>query len=173
MAKMGQEVCSPCPFDDLLPSRRNRLDEYGLYILHPATVDEFLDDVLVIVLLESVFGLVPLEEVKDARIILVTGQAVVHNAFFELGQPGGFFVDGFDLVGMFGVGVDLRDMSAFRGILIPRWQMVQFRRHKTPPPGCSRSCCPSGLFRPLWETRACRLRIEVSTFESTELQTKQ
>jgi hypothetical protein len=70
------------------------------------------DDLLVIVLLEGFFRLVPLEEMKDGRVLGISADATVDRSFFDFGMLGRLFVHGFDLVRVFGVGVDLRELSA-------------------------------------------------------------
>jgi hypothetical protein len=107
-----QETCLVNKVDVILLGRNHRVSKDRLHILHPATVDEIDDDLLVIVLLEGFFRLVPLEEMKDGRVLGISADATVDRSFFDFGMLGRLFVHGFDLVRVFGVGVDLRELSA-------------------------------------------------------------
>jgi hypothetical protein len=62
-------------------------------------------------LLESLFRFISLEEMEYTRIVSVPGQTVIHDAFFGLGKFSRFFVDSFNLISVFGYGVDLRAVS--------------------------------------------------------------
>ena len=59
--------------------------------------------------MERFLRFISLEEVKDAGIGAITGDAVVDRAWFFWGEcaTGRLLVDGFHVVGMGGVGVDL------------------------------------------------------------------
>lgn len=92
---------------ELLPLWCNWLSKNGLHIFHPTTLDEFLYDVLLIMCIESRFGLVPLEEVEYRGVISVARKAVVDDTLLELCKSSCLFVDSFNLIGVFGVGVDL------------------------------------------------------------------
>lgn len=85
----------------------DRLSEYRLHVLHPATLNKFLNDVLLVMLVESCFGPVAFEEVEYRGVISIAREAVVHNALLVLRKSGRLLVNSLDLIGMFRVGVDL------------------------------------------------------------------
>jgi len=49
----------------------DRLSEDCLDILHPATLDKFLDNILLVMLIESGFGSITLKEVEYGGVVLV------------------------------------------------------------------------------------------------------
>lgn len=68
-------------------------------------------------LAKRLLALIPFEKVEDRRVVPVAREAVVHDAFFELGEACRLFVDGLDVIGAVRVGVDLEGEEGGREML--------------------------------------------------------
>jgi hypothetical protein len=115
-------------------------------------------------LLKSLFRFISLEEMEYTRIVSVPGQTVIHDAFFGLGKFSRFFVDSFDLIGVFGYGVDLescvKNCDCFKRLgsnYVREGGDSQCHRHRIHPQGYRKRRHPSSPSRPSWrssETKA-------------------
>lgn len=57
-------------------------------------------------IIESLLSCIPLIEMEYSGIIAISGKAVIHRAGFELHEPCGLGVDGFEGICVLWVGVD-------------------------------------------------------------------
>lgn len=83
-----------------LRSQQHWLPKNGFDVLDPSTTNQGRDDLLRVVLVECLFGLVPLEEMEDAGILSIATDAIVDRSGLLLGHctPCGLLVDCIDLV---------------------------------------------------------------------------
>lgn len=98
----------------------NRLHKLRLHALDILIRHQFLDDRLRIVLIKCLLPVIPLKEVKNGWILVISGKTVVNRAGFELRQTSRLRVDSFESVRVLCVGMNSTEDAEF--ILRDGWK---------------------------------------------------